>query len=249
MNRILIADDNSARLTILDREVQSMGLETIKVSSPDELLEFSHELAPDVILVNHTVAEINNFQTLEHLKRHHVLAKSSVVILVDSENEARTMKSLKFGVMHYMLKPYTLPALQRKIEDALRFKDKLSLGETMRKLKYITISFDDSSVLVEFRGFLKSDVLREAEALFCDTFMDLTKKRYLVLDIRDLTELPEDELSVFQDVVELLGHERVCLILGKYLGKVLMHCELSEGIHYFGSFGEFRLHAKLHKLR
>ena len=234
---ILAIDTNQSRRQILEQKLRRMGYEVSGVSPGEELPE-----AEDFGLIVVSLIENVDFKTVRKLKESEALQNVPVIALTDSSNEEQVKGGIPYGITQYLVTPFTPNRLERKIKEALLFVGRKELREIIRKLKFITVSVDKGSetTLIELRGSLTHDVLREAEALFCRTFRDLVRNQRLLIDMRDLQEFSFYEVEILERLVELMESQNVSVIAGRHLGTIITASELTERVGVYGTYGEYR---------
>ena len=241
---IMAIDRNSTRLKLLERQLINLGHKVVAMAYKSGMGRLPEEPLPDAIVVSFN--EHFDFDLLRAIKEKKAFYKVPVVILTLPDHESRAKAATRYGVNHYLIRPFYPDKLVEKLNQAMLFAGRRELSETIRKLKFISISaeIDLNTTLIEFRGLLQHDVLREAQALFNYAFKALTVKKRILFDIRDLSKLKLDDLKALENIFRMLESGSISLIAGRYLGRVLTKSDMAEKYGVFATYSEYRVFIK-----
>ncbi len=118
MPRILIIDDDSAICRTIQRGFASEGLAVDAARSGPEGLTAAHTLAPDLVILDLALPELDGFAVLEELRRTD--PRLPVLMLTGRDAAADQIKGLACGADDYMTKPFTFDVLLARIKALLR---------------------------------------------------------------------------------------------------------------------------------
>lgn len=118
MKRILLVDDDD---TLRDSLIDQLGLyeefEAVGVGSGAEALESAKAQAPDLVLLDVGLPDLDGCEVCRLLRRAGV--KVPVIMLTGADSEADTIFSLDAGANDYVPKPFRLGALLTRIRAQL----------------------------------------------------------------------------------------------------------------------------------
>ena len=115
MARILFVDDDPNMLETLDRSAQLFGHYAMTASRGDEALELASTGAPDLIMTDMMLPDMDGVALLNHLRQDRSTASIPVVILSASP-EVDLAEISKLTGADYLSKPVRLQTLQKVIE-------------------------------------------------------------------------------------------------------------------------------------
>jgi len=120
--KILIVDDEPFNVDYLEQELEDLDYETVSAQNGREALAQVEAEAPDVILLDIMMPEMNGFQVLEQLKAHQVWRDIPVIIISAMSDMASIIKGVKLGAEDYLPKPFDEVLLQARLEASLEKK-------------------------------------------------------------------------------------------------------------------------------
>jgi CheY-like chemotaxis protein len=115
MARILFVDDDPNMLETLDRSAQLFGHQAMTASCGDEALELASTGAPDLIMTDMMLPDMDGMELMNHLRQDSSTASIPVVILSASP-EVDLAEISKLTGADYLSKPVRLQTLQKVIE-------------------------------------------------------------------------------------------------------------------------------------
>lgn len=127
---ILIVDDNSDMLDLIQRHVKSFNYHTYKASSVSEALDVLKYTDIHLLITDLNMPDINGIELLKYTEEHHPLIPKLVVTGLNSIDNA--VNAIKSGALDYLNKPFTSDELQKAIENSL-VKIKTSLKHLSHK--------------------------------------------------------------------------------------------------------------------
>lgn len=115
MANILVVDDESDMLDIMKHMLEAQGHHVTTVSSGKECLEKVKALAPDILILDIRMPEMDGWETLKELKARNVTDKSKVIILTVEKGPGIEIFGLQDVVTDYLVKPFDKKQLLRVI--------------------------------------------------------------------------------------------------------------------------------------
>ena len=119
MKRILVVDDSSTNLQLVERILKDK-YKLALAKSGERALKFLEKNEVDLILLDLLMPEMDGFETYECIKKLPINTKTPVVFLtadVDVENE---IKGLKMGAMDFIRKPFIPEVMINRISHILK---------------------------------------------------------------------------------------------------------------------------------
>lgn len=116
--RILVVDDEPSMLQYLRTvlEAGSYQVETVQTGS-EALLRIQEEPAPDVVLLDVLIPDLDGLKTLEMLKRARPNLK--VVMLSCTTDPRKVVQAIRLGAVDYLTKPFQLADLEAVLQHSL----------------------------------------------------------------------------------------------------------------------------------
>jgi two-component system, NtrC family, response regulator AtoC len=116
--RILVVDDEPSMLQYLRTvlEAGSYQVETVQTGS-EALLRIQEEPAPDVVLLDVLIPDLDGLKTLEMLKR--ARPNLRVIMLSCSTDPRKVVQAIRLGAVDYLTKPFQLDDLEAVLKHSL----------------------------------------------------------------------------------------------------------------------------------
>lgn len=122
--KLLAADDNPSNLSLLLRYLQQEEYQIITASNGAETLEKLRADAPDLLLLDVNMPEIDGFQVLEQMRADPALEHLPVIIITAARLDPVDMQyALNMGADDYITKPFDRRELLARIRTRLRVKE------------------------------------------------------------------------------------------------------------------------------
>lgn len=135
--RVFIVDDSAAILAMLSMVVSTVeDCEVHTFLKPSEALARAREEAPDLIMVDYNMPEMNGIQLIRQVRQHHAM-KDVPIIMITSETE-KTLKiaAIEAGATEFLGKPTDNVELTVRVRNQLDLRrGRLALAERARQLE------------------------------------------------------------------------------------------------------------------
>lgn len=176
MAKILLVDDHDDNLYIASLVLRRDHHEIITANTGQEALEKAVTEAPDVILLDIQMPEINGFEVCKQLKQQKATATIPVVFLTAKFKDSDSLiKGLEIGGEDYITKPFSTPELRARVNVMVRLKnqwDELELkNQELVKLNQVLKNKNDE--LVKTQWALE-------ELATTDSLTKLKNRRYFI---------------------------------------------------------------------
>jgi AmiR/NasT family two-component response regulator len=132
--RVLIAEDNFLVREMTKGLLKEVGLTVVgEAINGLEAVELTERLAPDVVLMDIEMSDINGLEAAQYIQKNH---PTPVVILTAYETQELVKKAGAAGVGAYLVKPPNAREMERAITIAIaRFEDMVELRRLNAKLQ------------------------------------------------------------------------------------------------------------------
>jgi DNA-binding response OmpR family regulator len=118
MTRVLVVEDNTDLAYGLRTNLEIEGYEVQTAEDGRKGLELAREWAPDLVVLDLMLPEMDGFRVLKELRQEGV--DTPVLILTARGEEADKVRGLKLGADDYVTKPFGLLELLARVEALLR---------------------------------------------------------------------------------------------------------------------------------
>jgi PAS domain S-box-containing protein len=155
--RILLADDNADMREYVRRLLTQRGYEVEAVADGMAALRAARERAPDLVLTDVMMPELDGFGLLCELRADPRLRIVPIILL-----SARAAEEARIGAMHagaddYLIKPFSARELLARIDAHLRMaRIRHEASEAIKRLAAIVESSDDAIVTTDLNGIVAS---------------------------------------------------------------------------------------------
>jgi len=119
---ILIVDDKPADLRLLMRVLARRGYRTRTVSSGKLALRAARTEAPDLILLDIKMPDLNGYEVCELLKADATLQDIPVIFISVLDEAIDKVKALRVGGVDYVTKPFHFEEVYARVETHLRIR-------------------------------------------------------------------------------------------------------------------------------
>jgi len=119
LNSVLIVDDSSTNLVLLEAILQEEGYRTFTAINAKEAFSIIEHSKPDIILLDLLMPQVSGFDILEKLKSN--LSTSEIpVVVVSAVNTKENIELCKdLGAAGFFSKPIDIPVFLSKLKDFL----------------------------------------------------------------------------------------------------------------------------------
>jgi two-component system, NtrC family, response regulator AlgB len=143
MARLIIVDDEKNIRQSLTTFFRSLGHEALPAESAAEALAAFGENAPDLVLTDFKMAEINGLELLKTIRRRR--ADCQVILMTAYATVENAVAAMKAGAYDYVTKPFTLEQIQHIVERALQLQGLQAENRVLRDVVYDAPLLDSQS--------------------------------------------------------------------------------------------------------
>jgi two-component system, OmpR family, KDP operon response regulator KdpE len=127
--RILVVDDEVQILRLLRRTLEAQGYVVKAVESGVAALEVSSQHAPDLVLLDLMLPDVDGVEVIRHLRER---LEVPIIILSARGDERKKIEALDLGADDYLTKPFGTGELLARIRVALRHAAGSHTGPVVR---------------------------------------------------------------------------------------------------------------------
>ena len=133
---IMIVDDTVANLTLLDGMLRECDYRVLSFPRGDLALKAASHTAPDLILLDINMPDMNGFEVCERLKADEELKDIPVIFITALTDTADKVRAFSIGGVDYVTKPFHFEEVQARVETHLELRrQRLQLQEQYRQLQ------------------------------------------------------------------------------------------------------------------
>ena len=135
--RILVIEDDTALVTLLDYNLKAEGYEVAAAPSAEDGKVLLAEDLFDLIILDWMLPDMSGIELCAELRRAGKSPQLSILMLTARGEEADRVRGLSTGADDYVVKPFSVPELMARVQAMLRraaperISDVLSAGDIM----------------------------------------------------------------------------------------------------------------------
>lgn len=122
--KIVVIEDNADVRDLLQNLLESAGHVVVSTTEPKAALELVRREAPDLVLCDIAMPEVDGYGVLKALQADAETARYPVVFLTAHREFTERVRAFKMGALDYVTKPFTRETLLRKVDRILRGLDR-----------------------------------------------------------------------------------------------------------------------------
>ena len=119
MPRVLVVDDSLSVRKMVERALETKGLEVIAASSGAEAMERLDSAMPDLIVCDVVMPDVDGYRICEFVRSHPVLSGTPVLLISGIVNSAVLDRAARVQSSAVLRKPFTADDLTRKVDELL----------------------------------------------------------------------------------------------------------------------------------
>jgi len=119
MARVLVVDDSLSVRKMVERALETRGLEVISASSGSEAMERLDSAMPDLVVCDVVMPDVDGYRICESVRTHPVLCQTPVLLISGIVNNAVLDRASRVRSSAVLRKPFTADDLTRKVDELL----------------------------------------------------------------------------------------------------------------------------------
>lgn len=145
--RVLVVDDEDNITFLLEAALRHFGFEVAVARTGREALAEIERFAPDVVLLDVMLPDLDGFEVLRRMRMDGV--KAPVLFLTARDAVEDKVRGLTLGGDDYVTKPFSLEEVIARIQAMLR---RQGMAATSSKLAFADLEMDDDAHVVRRAG-------------------------------------------------------------------------------------------------
>lgn len=119
--KILSIDDSAIVRKIIRGAVEVLNYDLLEASDGLEGLQVLHNHVEEIalILLDWNMPGLNGLEVLERIKGEEIYSHIPVMMVTTESEKENIVKAIKAGAIHYVVKPFTMEELIKKIMECL----------------------------------------------------------------------------------------------------------------------------------
>ena len=117
--KILIVDDISTHLMLLQNILHDEGYETEITDDPKTVIDILLKNKFDLLLLDIMMPEMDGFQILETLKKNNQISRIPVIIISAKTDSWSIKNAMDLGAFDYLTKPFNIQDVKNKVKSAI----------------------------------------------------------------------------------------------------------------------------------
>ncbi len=211
--KALVVDDSRLNVQYMTDILQQNGLKVYSLRSGLNVVEKTHEIKPDIILLDIVMPEIDGFEVCRQLKENYEIKDIPVIMVTSITNSQDLKKALDLGAFDYIKKPIDEDEVLARVHSALRFKQYLDKLKVMATKDGLTGLYNHA-LLMEL---LEKEFARNERSEIATTFVMIDVDHFKKINDK-YGHLAGD--NVLKQLAQLLVESvRVVDIVGRYGGE------------------------------
>ena len=126
MPKVLVVDDSLSVRKVVQRALESRRIEVLSAASGGEALEQIGREAPDLIVCDVIMPDMDGYQICEFVKKHEMLGQTPVLLISGIVNGTVLERAAKVRSDDVMRKPFAAEELLQRIESLLAARSRPS---------------------------------------------------------------------------------------------------------------------------
>jgi DNA-binding response OmpR family regulator len=118
--KILVVDDEPDALELIGFNLKTAGYEVITAEDGNEALKKARSLAPDLILLDLMIPEVDGLEVCKILRRDEATAAIPIIMVTAKAAELDRVLGLELGANDYVTKPFSPRELVLRVKNLLQ---------------------------------------------------------------------------------------------------------------------------------
>ena len=120
--KLLIVDDKTANLDLLREMLAPLGHQIFFATSGAKALSIAPSVAPDLVLLDVMMPEMDGFETCRHFKQDPALREIPIVFVTAKTDVDDLARGFAAGGVDYITKPVKQPEVHARVDTHLRIQ-------------------------------------------------------------------------------------------------------------------------------
>ncbi|MBF0118349.1 MAG: response regulator [Desulfobacterales bacterium] len=185
---ILIVDDESAILNMLESLLMATNLNLIMANNGTEALKKAYESHPDLILLDVMMPDIDGFDVCKKIRSEPQLSDIPIIMITGLDDQDSRLMGIESGADDFIAKPFNPIELRARVNTILRLNRYRRITTERMKFEwvveqssnaYLLINKDDQILYANHKALVYLDLPPSYKnQAISQTFTEIVKKRY-----------------------------------------------------------------------
>lgn len=222
---VVIIDDDTNILELTSLILTKNGFETYKAAHALEGFELVATHAPELVLLDYMMPDIDGLTALQHLRTHY--PATYVVMLTGKGSEEVAVELMKNGASEYIVKPFNNRNLVERLYNVLRIREiELHNKELQKQQEHLLSEIEQWNLELQKRVREKSEALQNAQEEIVQS-EKLAALGYLSAGMAHEIRNPLNSISLFIQLMRQTATEPDQL---EYQAKILKEVDRIDSI-------------------
>jgi len=145
--RVLIVDDESAVVNLLDRVLTSAGYQTLSARTGGEGLDLLRRETPDLIILDLDLPDVDGEDVCRQMRRDLSMKQTPILVLIGKDEEGLSARCLNGGADSCLVKPFEIEDVLAHVKALLRRVRRSGTPEQLLSRGRMTIRVGERAVL------------------------------------------------------------------------------------------------------
>jgi signal transduction histidine kinase len=146
---ILVVDDEPANLRLLVEMLKKRGYKPRPVICGELALRAARQLAPDLVLLDINMPDMNGYQVCEHFKADPQLQDIPILFLSAMNSPDDKLKAFQHGAVDFVTKPFFFDEVEARVRAHLELRrQRRELAESYQRLKELEALRDNLTHMI-----------------------------------------------------------------------------------------------------
>lgn len=241
MSLLLVIESDVARGRRIEETVSGTNHRVLIADSVTRALELAKTGTPDLVLVG-VPTDMDQIRAIASIRKEPDSKEIPIALLAEGADPAMVQRLKQLGVMGIVSPQAPPDLLKRKVLSAIAGADKLQLQLALKRSNHVNVKRAQGQTRISLVSNLRDHAFAELRVVLNAFFLRLIKNDQIILDIRLVPEMPPGDARLVEQIVTVLGGNRVIILAGKHLGLLVSGTELASTNTVFLSEEELEAH-------
>jgi len=211
--KVLVVDDNPRNIRLLTDILEDENYEVYSVDHGLPVVEMTHRLKPDIILLDIMMPGLDGFEVCRQLKNNYEIKDIPVIMVTAKTDSIDVKKALDLGAFDYIKKPLDEVEVIARVQSALRFKEHQDRLKEMAMKDGLTGLYNHTLLMELFEKEVSQRSRANSDTAFIMLDIDYFKK------VNDTYGHMAGDMILKELAVILLESVRTGDVVGRYGGE------------------------------
>ena len=118
--RVLIVDDQASMRGLLKYSLEQLGIRNVtEANDGSQALEALNVNKYDMIISDWNMEEVDGLELLKQVRANPLINETPFIMSTGNKDRAKVATAIQAGVNNYVVKPFNVMTLKKKIEDVI----------------------------------------------------------------------------------------------------------------------------------